>query len=128
MFNTHLDHVGKESRIESMKLILQKITSENTENYPVILMGDFNVEPNSDVISNVSKVMLDSKQIAEVEFGSDGTFNGFNYNEPVTRRIDYIFVSKSPNLKVRKYAVLSSAIDFKFPSDHFPVYVEIELE
>ncbi|WP_179005620.1 endonuclease/exonuclease/phosphatase family protein [Winogradskyella forsetii] len=128
VFNTHLDHVGQESRKQSMKLILQKIASENTENYPVMLMGDFNVEPNSDVVSEISKVMLDAKQIAEVEFGAHGTFNGFNYNEPVTRRIDYIFVSKSPNLKVRKYAVLSSSIDFKFPSDHFPVYLEVEIQ
>ncbi|SDH76299.1 endonuclease/exonuclease/phosphatase family protein [Winogradskyella thalassocola] len=128
VFNTHLDHIGKEAQKEGMKLILRKMASENTQNYPVLLMGDFNVEPNSEVVAEILPTMSDSKHIAALKFGSDGTFNGFQYNEPVTRRIDYLFVSKSPEVVVRKYAVLSSAIDFKFPSDHFPVYAEIELK
>ncbi|WP_225034915.1 endonuclease/exonuclease/phosphatase family protein [Winogradskyella sp. SM1960] len=128
VFNTHLDHVGSEAQHQGIKLILQKIASENTENYPVFLMGDFNVEPNSDVVAELLPTLSDAKEVAAVKFGADGTFNGFNYNEPVTRRIDYIFVSKTPHVKVHKYAVFSSAIDFKFPSDHFPVYIEVDLK
>ncbi|WP_178983799.1 endonuclease/exonuclease/phosphatase family protein [Winogradskyella helgolandensis] len=128
VFNTHLDHVGEEAQKEGMKLILKKMASENTENYPVLLMGDFNVEPNSKVVAEILPTMSDSRQIATLKFGPEGTFNAFQYNESATRRIDYIFVSKSPNVLVPKYAVFSSAIDFKFPSDHFPVYIEIELK
>ncbi|WP_230080173.1 endonuclease/exonuclease/phosphatase family protein [Winogradskyella marina] len=128
VFNTHLDHVGSEAQHQGIKLILQKIASENTENYPVFLMGDFNVEPNSDVVAELLPTLSDAKEVAAVKFGADGTFNGFNYSEPVTRRIDYIFVSKTPHVKVHKYAVFSSAIDFKFPSDHFPVYIEVDLK
>ncbi|MBU2927307.1 endonuclease/exonuclease/phosphatase family protein [Winogradskyella psychrotolerans] len=128
VFNTHLDHVGDEAQKEGMKLILKKITLENSQNYPVLLMGDFNVEPNSEVVAEILLTMSDLKQVATLKFGADGTFNGFNYNKPVTRRIDYIFVSKSPNVLVLKYAVFSSAIDFKYPSDHFPVYTEIEFK
>ena len=128
VFNTHLDHVGKEARYEGMKLILQNIASVNTENYPVFLMGDFNVEPQSEVITEISNTMLDAKETAELKYGSNGTFNGFRYNEPVTRRIDYIFVSKSSKVLVKKYAVLSNTVDFKFPSDHFPVYIDVDLK
>lgn len=128
VFNTHLDHVGKEAQKEGLKLILNKIKSINTENLPVIVMGDFNVEPNSDAILSTKADMVDSKDLAKVKFGSNGTFNGFKYDEPVMRRIDYILLSKSSNLKVNKYAVLSSAIDFKFPSDHFPVFIELEYQ
>ncbi|EPR73951.1 endonuclease/exonuclease/phosphatase family protein [Winogradskyella psychrotolerans RS-3] len=128
VFNSHLDHVGGEAQKEGMKLILKKIASENNQNYPVLLMGDFNVEPNSEVVTEILPTMSDSRQIATLKFGPEGTFNAFQYNEPVTRRIDYIFISKSPNITVHKYAVFSSAIDFKFPSDHFPVYTEIELK
>ncbi|MDN3492546.1 endonuclease/exonuclease/phosphatase family protein [Winogradskyella bathintestinalis] len=126
VFNTHLDHVGTVSRQKSIQLILKKIKLVNTENYPVMLMGDFNVEPQSEVVAEISNTMTDSKDIAQIEFGPDGTFNGFKYNEPNARRIDYIFVSKLPNVEVHKYGVLSSAINFKFPSDHFPVFIEIE--
>jgi endonuclease/exonuclease/phosphatase family metal-dependent hydrolase len=109
-----------------MKLILEKIKTVNTKNLPVILMGDFNVEPNSEVITEAKTVLSDSKEKATVVFGPEATFNGFMYNEPVTRRIDYIFVSDV--ISVEKYAVLSSSIDFKFPSDHFPVFVQVKIK
>ncbi len=57
-------------------------------------------------------------------FGPSGTFNGFQFHEPVTRRIDYIFVN--PKIKVNKYAVLSDNWDCKYPSDHLPVYVVLQ--
>ncbi|MBA6152837.1 endonuclease/exonuclease/phosphatase family protein [Gelidibacter gilvus] len=126
VFNTHLDHVGAEAQREGMQLILNRIKEVNIQNYPVILMGDFNVEPDSEVIRSLKSQLSDSREKAEVVFGPEGTFNAFKYNEPVTRRIDYIMVSDG--IKVEKYATLSSSIDFKFPSDHFPVFVELRLE
>ncbi len=126
VFNSHLDHVGGEAQKEGMKLILQKIKAVNSKNFPIVLMGDFNVEPNSDVITEAKTLLSDSKEKAKLIFGSEGTFNGFKYNEPITRRIDYIFVSDA--ISVDKYAVLSSSIDFKFPSDHFPVFIQCSIK
>ena len=124
VFNTHLDHVGVEAQLEGIQLILKKIDILNSDNYPVVVMGDFNVEPNSDLISKLKQTMNDSKELAKISFGSNGTFNGFKFEEPVTRRIDYIMVSNS-NIKVEKYGVLSSSKDLKYPSDHFPVIVNL---
>jgi len=128
VFNTHLDHKGVIARRQGMLLILAKISSIATDGNPVILMGDFNVEPDEPLISNLKTVLLDTKEVAPIAFGPDGTFNGFNYNEPVRRRIDYIFVSDSPELKVEKFAILTDAKELKFPSDHFPVFVQLYLE
>jgi endonuclease/exonuclease/phosphatase family metal-dependent hydrolase len=128
VFNTHLDHVGKEAQLQGIQLILKKIATLNTSNFPVILMGDFNVEPNSELIINLKQTLNDSKEKAKITFGSNGTFNGFKFNQLVTRRIDYIMVSKSPKIKVEKYGVLSSSIDFKYPSDHFPVFVKLKFD
>jgi endonuclease/exonuclease/phosphatase family metal-dependent hydrolase len=123
VFNTHFDHVGKVARTESPKLILKKIESLNSKNLPVILMGDFNLEPETKNIQLFYSYFNDSKSISETApFGPEGTFNGFNFNEPVTRRIDYIFVSKD-DIKVKKYGVLSDSKDCKYPSDHLPVMV-----
>ena len=124
VFNTHLDHVGQQAKLQSMQLILQRIKSINTDDFPVVLMGDFNVEPDSELITNLKKSMKDAKEISNLSFGSNGTFNGFKFEEKVTRRIDYIFVSRS-NVAVDKYGVLSSSIDLKYPSDHFPVMVHL---
>ncbi|GAA3604579.1 endonuclease/exonuclease/phosphatase family protein [Flavivirga amylovorans] len=128
VFNTHLDHVGAEAQLEGMALILKKIIALNTANLPVIVMGDFNVEPDSQLIESLKQNMNDSKDIAKIVFGSNGTFNGFKFEEPVTRRIDYIMLSKSNHIEVEKYGVLSSSIDLKYPSDHFPVYIELILK
>ena len=90
-------------------------------------MGDFNVEPSSELISLLKKNMTDAKDIAKITFGSDGTFNAFQVNQPVTKRIDYIMISKSNKVIIEKYGVLSSVVNLKYPSDHFPVMVEIKL-
>ncbi|MET2986475.1 endonuclease/exonuclease/phosphatase family protein [Aureibaculum conchae] len=126
--NTHLDHVGQQSRVNSMKLIEEHIKIINSENYPVIIMGDLNVEPDNELISNLKQDYVDTKAASKLKFGPTGTFNGFNFNKAVKRRIDYIFVSKSPEIKVKKYAVLSDSKDLKYPSDHLPVFVQLRLK
>lgn len=125
VFNTHFDHVGKEARKKSAVLILNKIKSLNTENYPVFVTGDFNMEPSHESVTRIKQTLKDSKEIAELDFGPEGTFNGFHFDQPVTRRIDYIFVSE--NVKVNKYAVLSDNWNLQYPSDHLPVIIKATL-
>ena len=122
MFNTHFDHVGVEARKNSATLIIQKIKEINAETLPVILSGDFNMEDTHESIQFIEQHLKDSKSIAKVVFGPLGTFNNFEFDKPVTRRIDFIFVS--PEISVEKYAVLSDSWDCKYPSDHLPVYIK----
>ena len=125
VFNTHFDHMGKKARTESARLILEKIRAINTKKLPVILMGDLNLEPDTESIRIITNLMEDTHVAAgENAFGPDGTFNGFHFNEPVTRKIDYIFISKG-DFKVLKSAILSDAKNCRYPSDHFPVYTEL---
>lgn len=126
VFNTHLDHIGKLAKTNGIQLILSKIKNRNTQNYPVFFIGDFNSEPTEERIINLKKEMIDSRDVSiEKPFGPSGTFNAFKHNEAVTKRIDYIFLSKNNILRVMKYAVLSDSKELKYPSDHLPVYVEI---
>lgn len=128
VFNTHLDHIGELARTKSIELIVSKIKVFNTKNYPVVFMGDFNSEPSTDRIKWLKKVMTDSRDVSvEKPFGPSGTFNGFKFNEPVTKLIDYIFISQPLLITVKKYAVLSDSKDLRYPSDHLPVYVELEI-
>jgi len=129
VFNTHLDHIGEEARTKGIQLILSKIAAVNTKTYLVIFMGDFNSEPDTDRIIALKKEMNDCREVSkEKPFGPSGTFNGFKHNEPVTKLIDYIFISKSTNITVNKYAVLSDSDNLKYPSDHLPVYVELKIK
>jgi endonuclease/exonuclease/phosphatase family metal-dependent hydrolase len=127
IFNTHLDHIGEQARANGIKLILSKIEQYNTDQYPVVFMGDFNLEPNDKSIVALKMQMNDASEISlQKPFGPNGTFNNFEFDKPVSKRIDYIFISKEAKLEVKKYAVLSDSKDLRYPSDHFPVYVEIK--
>lgn len=128
VFNTHMDHIGEIARTKSIDLILHTIDSLNAKKYPVVLMGDFNSEPQTPRISALREKMSDARLVSEQPpFGPDGTFNGFKHDQPVTALIDYIFVSKYSGARVLKYAVLSDSRNLRYPSDHLPVYAELSI-
>ena len=129
VFNTHFDHIGVESRLKAIDLIQEKMEKLNRDHLPMFFMGDLNVEPNSEVISKLNEIMIDGNDASiNPSFGSYGTFNGFKFHEPVTKRIDYIYVSKSKDITVLKHAVLTDSKELKYYSDHFPVYIEFVLK
>ena len=126
LFNTHFDHRGEQARQESVRLILEKIAAINTEGLPVVLTGDLNLEPDSAPIRDLAGQMDDSRTLAgDRAYGPEGTFNGFDCTVPSTRRIDYIFSSPG-DFRVLKQAALSETTGRGFPSDHFPVWAELE--
>lgn len=125
VFNTHFDHKGELAREESAKLIAQKIKEINIDHLPFVLMGDFNLNEQSGAIRYLASTYNDSRSVSvNNPFGPFGTFNGFRFHEPVQDRIDYIFCSKD-NVQVERYAVLTDSKDSTYPSDHFPVFVEL---
>jgi len=128
VFNTHFDHRGKKAREKSAELIIQKIKSINKDNLPLFLMGDFNLKPDESPIQFIKKQLNDSWEISQQPpFGPVGTINSFDVCKTRNSRIDYIFVSKN-NIMVNKYGVLANVKDIKYPSDHFPVFIEANLQ
>ncbi|MDA3905523.1 MAG: endonuclease/exonuclease/phosphatase family protein [Bacteroidales bacterium] len=125
VFNTHFDHVGIEARRKSAELIIEEIKNLNQENYPVILMGDFNLTDESEEIKHISSFLSDSQKLSNEENKVPmGTYNNFDISTPITRRIDFIFVSES-SIKIEKYNVISETYNGKYISDHFPVCVDV---
>src|SRR5690606_41902966 len=115
----------KLARLNSAKLIHRKI-QELAKNNPVILMGDFNAEPGTDVYNSLATNNFnDAFNITETpHFGPEASFNAFNFSEIPTRRIDFIFVNEY--FTVLRHAILNNHYNKKYPSDHFPVVVEIK--
>jgi endonuclease/exonuclease/phosphatase family metal-dependent hydrolase len=100
----------------------QKAT-EISKGLPVIIMGDFNSLPESDAVKILNDAgyrdsFTHSKQ---APYGPVGTFNSFNWNAELNRRIDYIFLGKYFNIE--KYGVLTDSFEKRYPSDHQPVQV-----
>jgi endonuclease/exonuclease/phosphatase family metal-dependent hydrolase len=126
VFNIHYDHIGQKAREESSKLVIRKIKEINTENLPVVFMGDFNVMPDNPAYQTVlnNSDMKDSRLISKIpSIGNQGTFNGFNWEKLPEGIIDHIFVS--PNITVIRHGILTDNYGMKYPSDHFPVMVEV---
>jgi endonuclease/exonuclease/phosphatase family metal-dependent hydrolase len=129
VFNTHLDNEGETARTKGIELILSKMTELNTGNLPVIFTGDFNSEPSEPRIQSLKTKMTNTRDVSvQKPFGPSGTFNGFKHNEPVTMLIDYIFISKNSNWVVNKYAVLSDSKNLRYPSDHLPIFVQLNIK
>lgn len=148
-FNLHMDHIGKEARVESAYLVQQKM-KELGKGLPVILTGDFNVDQThrSYRALTESGALRDAFEAARLRYAPNGTFNGFAPNSYTRSRIDHVFVS--PDFQVQKYGVLTDSyrtvrddsgkaqvedcpeeIDIesyqaRIPSDHFPVMVVLE--
>lgn len=125
VLNTHFDHIGEIAREESSKLILSKINDLNKNNYPVILMGDFNAEPETKPIRIFKKELIDGAELSKDGiYGPYGTYTGFTKDVLAKRRLDYIFVK---NLKVEKYRHIDDKMkNNNYLSDHLPVLIEFK--
>lgn len=129
--NTHLDHVGKIARQEGVTLLLTR-AAELSKGLPIIMTGDFNATPDSDVIKHVTNTSLkehltNAKTIAKEFTGTEWTFHDFG-KIPVEKRdyIDYIFVSNT--IETDKFEVLLEKLDEVFLSDHVPVVAKIKIK
>ena len=119
VFNTHFDHIGELARIQSAKLILQKIKMLNINNFPVIITGDFNLTPDTAPIKMLQNSYIDVMQKIPGDAINNGTFTDFDKLSNGEDRIDYIF---QKDLKIHN----SSHIWLKtssghWASDHHPV-------
>ena len=128
VFNTHFDHIGKEARRESAKLIRQRV-KEIAGSSPVIIMGDYNSKPSDDPIkiltdSTDKDRFIDTKAISLTpHYGPQGTFNAFTSKETDNEPIDFIFLKGK--WKVLQHATLSQTWGGRFSSDHFPVFTKL---
>lgn len=125
VFNTHFDHIGKQARLESAKLIIKKISELNKKNYPVLVSGDFNSKPEDEPSKYMMANMQNSRNISYQVYGGIDTWNGFKFKQKPDGCIDYIFVSNDQRINVSKFATITDSYDMKYPSDHFPVLATI---
>ena len=125
VFNTHFDHIGVVAREKSSELILKRIDKINRQSLPVVLMGDFNSTPNSPPVKELKTELSDALKISlEKLQGPRGTFNGFNEDLPIEKRIDYIFTN---DLKVISYTHINDRLNNnRHISDHLPVMIKIQ--
>lgn len=124
MINTHFDHIGKEARTNSARLLKQQ-ANEIASGVPLIITGDFNCTrdepPYTTIMDNTGVALIDP-----APENAPGTFCSFKVNTIKCRAIDYIFHSSAWTLK--DYQVIKDHDGKFYPSDHLPVMVEMVLK
>lgn len=106
-----ITHFGlnEDEQKNAVETLLSVIPEKNC-----ILMGDFNVRPDSEVLEPIRAKLRDTADTADCETLT------FPADKP-DKKIDYIFVSK--NIKINSFAVEDVVL-----SDHRPVSAELEID
>lgn len=125
--NTHWDHIGATARQESAAQISRWIAAHARPCEPVLMSGDFNTELSSEPLRLLTASGLRDARGASstAPFGPVGTFNGFKNPPDDARTIDHFLLGEGAG--VERYLVLSQLIDGRWPSDHFPVIVDLSI-
>ncbi len=108
-----ITHMGL-ARGERINAVKDIITLTQNETKPIILLGDFNMEPNNEIIKPLYDYYMDTTPLIK------GNIKTFPSIEPKTK-IDYIMIKKNTNIKIKDFKVIE-----KVASDHFPMLIEIE--
>ena len=126
-FNTHFDHRGVIARKESGRLIAEKI-QKIAGDTPAVLTGDLNFDEHHEGYASIlaSGKLKSTYDLASIRMANGGTFNSFNVNSTAEQRIDHIFVTSA--FSVKRYGILTDSYRGRFPSDHFPIMVELSAE
>lgn len=123
VFNTHLDNVSDEARINGIKVVLDKIAEFG--NLPSYLMGDMNATDDSETILSTRASFDDAKVISPITEDTR-TFHGWG-NPEEQDRIDYILISKG-DAEVLEYHVLDNLHDGAYSSDHSSIYIKTRIK
>ena len=118
VFNTHLDHVGKEARRRGLEQILRRAdAAELFPEAPMILTGDFNAGPESPEMAVLRWADLCN---ATEKIGI--TYHGFGQADPPSQ-IDYIVLRG--DLRCTRIEKWTEEEDGVYLSDHYPICAEI---
>lgn len=131
-FNTHFDHIGEAARVNSARLLSDRV-SLTAKNARVVVTGDFNANYSTDVYKALTEantkgiaLLTDAKNISETGYaGPASTFTGFREFVPDSW-IDHIFVGK--NIRVLRFIAADDRPGGLWPSDHLPIVAEISFD
>jgi endonuclease/exonuclease/phosphatase family metal-dependent hydrolase len=141
VLNTHLEDgvEGELFRVESSKLIVERVGQLQVGGLPVVLMGDFNCNPDSETHRIFSEGgFTDTYLAAGNRDGRDSTvhlyegeqYSAFHYSGGANTfwRIDWILMRDGvQRWQTRSCSIVRDAQPPLYPSDHYPVVAELLL-
>ena len=122
VFNTHLDHVSETARIRGVGVVLEKLREFG--DMPCVLMGDLNAREESETYRAATELFDDAKYRTENP-PKGPTFQKWG-QRPDAENIDYFLISET-GIDVQSYKIVTTLYDGVYPSDHFPIAMQIRL-
>ena len=130
LYNTHFDHRSELARQKSAELVWLHARDRQDVTF---LTGDFNCTEESAAWQfltgmrqgNDSGDFIDAWHIAERQENPVSTYHG--YRGPLAENVRIDWVLLRPALRVLKAETVVYQVDGFYPSDHFAVYVEVEM-
>lgn len=126
--NTHFDHLVAEARKRSALLLRERIGELDPE-LPLVVTGDFNAPAETSAPWRIlveEGPLEDAWLEADSREGRVGTFHGWGPPRKDGPRIDWVLVRGVE--RVRAAAAWVDRPEGVWPSDHLPVWAELELE
>jgi len=121
-FNTHLDHVGAQSREESVKLIAQLIMTETRGIIPVIVGGDLNCVITDPILDPFFDMGLISARLEAPVTDNKYSYNGYGKDRWM---VDH-FLTRGVVLK--SFRTLTDNYGARYISDHYPIEIIFTIE
>lgn len=123
-FNTHFPYRDQDTdaRNRAAKEILARI-AKLPAGTPVVLTGDFNTDPASEVHALLTGALRDARQAVAHPAGPEATFH--NFTGTPDRRIDWILVR---GFTPTRYETVTTHEGARYPSDHFAVVTDLKWE
>ncbi|MDO1528383.1 endonuclease/exonuclease/phosphatase family protein [Fulvimonas sp. R45] len=121
-YNTHFPY--REQDVEARNRCAAEIAARIAKlpaGTPVVLTGDFNTDPSSQVYAMLTKALQDARAAVAHPTGPEKTFHDFT-GVP-DQRIDWIL---ERGFKPLSYATVTTHEGKRYPSDHFPVFTELQ--
>ena len=131
VLNTHFPLTRDEDIQLACARVVESQLALVPKSAPVVLMGDFNAPPDGGLHGfftrsggGIGEGFRDTRVLAQEVLGPAGTVHGFRGGRlPESRRIDWVLLAGEG--EVTRYETVAFERDGKYPSDHFPVCVDI---
>lgn len=118
--NTHFGF-GDKWQVKSADLIFEY--RNKISNYPTCIVGDFNMTP---IMPGYAAMTKNFKDVNVVTANDNRTtYHGYNPTVINDQHIDYCFVDK--HITAINQTIMDDSFDGKFPSDHYGLYIELDL-
>lgn len=119
LYNLHLDHISESARVLGIKAAFDFIDSFK-DGAPVVMLGDFNAEPDSKTIE-----MCNAREgMRNVTANIPVTFHGYGKS---SIKIDYIYMSDELADSVCEAKAWTDQSYDIWLSDHYPICAELKM-